>query len=78
VLISSAGASEEGLADAAMTVLERMLSAGGELVTLLLGTRAPRDIDEAIGHRLRAAHPEVEFTAYQGGQTHSVLTIGVE
>lgn len=78
VLIESAGVSDQGLADAAMAVLERMLSAGGELVTVLLGATAPAGIDEAIGRRLHEAHPEVEFTAYPGGQSQTVLTIGVE
>ncbi|MGH3449477.1 MAG: hypothetical protein ACRDQW_01890 [Haloechinothrix sp.] len=55
-----------------------MLSAGGELVTVLLGATAPAGIDEAIGRRLHEAHPEVEFTAYPGGQSQTVLTIGVE
>ncbi|MDV6012861.1 DAK2 domain-containing protein [Haloechinothrix sp. LS1_15] len=66
------------LADAAMVVLERMLGVGGELVTLLLGARAPEGIDADITERLRTAHPEVEIVAYRGGQVDSVLTIGVE
>ncbi|MPY99048.1 MAG: DAK2 domain-containing protein [Actinophytocola sp.] len=66
------------VADAAMSVVERMLSAGGELVTLLLGARAPDGIDAAVAERLARAHPEVEFAAYQGGQTESMLTFGVE
>ncbi|MPY78707.1 MAG: DAK2 domain-containing protein [Actinophytocola sp.] len=66
------------VADAAMSVVERMLSAGGELVTLLLGARAPEGIDAAVAERLARAHPEVEFAAYQGGQTESMLTFGVE
>lgn len=65
-------------ADAAMSVVERMLSAGGELVTLLLGAQAPEGIDVAVAERLARAHPEVEFAAYQGGQTESMLTFGVE
>lgn len=71
-------ASDTVVADAAMTVAERMLSAGGELVTLLLGARAPEGIDAVVAERLARAHPEVEFAAYRGGQTESMLTFGVE
>lgn len=78
VLIESTEPSPQVVADAAMTVLERMLSVGGELVTVLLGAAAPDGVDEAVRQRLRAVHPEVEFAAYRGGQTNNVLTIGVE
>lgn len=78
VLIETAELSEDVVADAAMTVLERMLSVGGELVTILLGECAPDGADEVIGRRLRAVHPEVDYVAYRGGQKQNVLTIGVE
>ncbi|SNR73483.1 hypothetical protein SAMN06265360_116106 [Haloechinothrix alba] len=69
---------DDVLADVAMEVLERLLGVRGELVTVLLGAQAPEGVDVELGRRLRAAHPEVEFVAYHGGQTDSVLTIGVE
>lgn len=78
VLIETAELTADVVADAAMSVLERMLTVGGELVTILLGAAAPEAVDEAIRTRLRAVHPEVDFAAYRGGQTQTVLTIGVE
>lgn len=69
---------DDVLAEVAMEVLERLLGVRGELVTVLLGAQAPEGVDAELGRRLRAAHPEVEFVAHRGGQTDSVLTIGVE
>ncbi|MBA0124854.1 DAK2 domain-containing protein [Haloechinothrix sp. YIM 98757] len=79
VRIQQAGEQRDDvLADVAMEVLERLLGVRGELVTVLLGAQAPEGVDAELGRRLRTAHPEVEFVAYHGGQTDSVLTIGVE
>lgn len=65
-------------ADAAIALIERMLSAGGELVTALVGTAAPDGVAEVLAERLAESHPVVEFVWYPGGQTSSVLAIGVE
>lgn len=78
VLIEQAGCDTATAAGAAMTLLERMLGVGGELVTVLLGAMAPDGIDGEIAGWLRAAHPEIEYVAYQGGQMDTVLAIGVE
>lgn len=74
VLIESSG----GVALAAMAMLDRMLAVGGELVTLLTGLGAPEGIEDQIGERLRAEHPEVELVCYAGRQTDAQLLIGVE
>ncbi|HKS44028.1 MAG TPA: DAK2 domain-containing protein [Amycolatopsis sp.] len=66
------------LVTAAMTVLNRMLGAGGELVTVLTGEAAPEGLAEELADRLRAGRPEVELVSYPGGQTDAVLLIGVE
>lgn len=66
------------LAEVAVNVLERMLAGGGELVTALVGAAAPDGIDSALATQIANTHPEVEFVAYPGGQTSSVLTFGVE
>ncbi|MEU3271646.1 DAK2 domain-containing protein [Saccharomonospora sp. NPDC006951] len=66
------------VAEAAGTVLERMLAVGGELVTLLTGAGAPAGIEESVAAHLRAVHPEVELVCYSGGQTDALLLMGVE
>ena len=66
------------LVAAALTVLERMLAVGGELVTVLTGVDAPAGIEQELADRLREERPEVEFVSYPGGQTDAVLLIGVE
>ncbi len=63
---------------AACKLLDRMLSAGGELVTVLLGQHAPDDLGKLLAEHLRGSYPEVEAVVYQGGQPDSVLLVGVE
>ena len=63
---------------AACALVDRMLSAGGELVTALLGENVPDGLADALGEHLRRGHPEVEFSVYPGGQPTSVLSVGVE
>jgi dihydroxyacetone kinase-like predicted kinase len=58
-------------------LLDRMLSGGGELVTLLIGADAPADLAVGLERRVARDHPGVEVTAYAGGQPAPVL-IGVE
>jgi len=70
--------SEPNLLAAAVTVCERMLAAGGELLTVLTGADAPTGIETELADRLREERPEVEFVSYPGGQTDAVLLIGVE
>lgn len=63
---------------AARGLVDRMLSAGGELVTVVLGRDAPDGMAGVLVEHLRVVHPEVELTVYHGGQPDSVLLIGVE
>ncbi|MGH3776714.1 MAG: DAK2 domain-containing protein [Pseudonocardiaceae bacterium] len=63
---------------AACGLVERMLSVGGELVTVLLGQRAPVGIGDMLIKHLRAVHPEVEVVVYAGGVPDSMLMVGVE
>ncbi|GAB3477806.1 DAK2 domain-containing protein [Amycolatopsis cihanbeyliensis] len=77
VLIESA-ATGSRIVEAAMAVLDRMLAAGGELVTVLTGTGAPGGIGTTLADRLRTERPEVELSCYSGGQESAVLLIGVE
>ncbi|WP_367320594.1 DAK2 domain-containing protein [Streptomyces sp. HUAS ZL42] len=61
----------------AETVLDRMLAAGGELVTLVLGDEAPESIAERLEARVRA-YLAVDTVVYRGGRQGALLLIGVE
>lgn len=62
----------------AATVLDRMLAAGGELVTLVLGDEAPEAIAEHLEARVREAYLAVDTVVYRGGRQGALLLIGVE
>ncbi|MFE7662980.1 DAK2 domain-containing protein [Streptomyces celluloflavus] len=66
------------LARTAMTVLDRMLSAGGELVTLVLGADAPAALGRRLERYVRERHLAVDTVVYEGGQHAAPLLIGVE
>ncbi|MEU3664301.1 DAK2 domain-containing protein [Streptomyces sp. NPDC032940] len=60
------------------TVLDRMLAAGGELVTLVLGDDAPDDLAETLEARVRGAYLAVDTVVCRGGRQGALLLIGVE
>lgn len=62
----------------ALWLAHRMLTAGGELVTALLGADAPADLGERLEEDLRRTHPEVDVVVYRGGQVDFPLVVGVE
>ncbi|MFE4967788.1 DAK2 domain-containing protein, partial [Streptomyces sp. NPDC056660] len=62
----------------AETVLDRMLQAGGELVTLVLGDEAPAGVAERLEARVREAYLAVDTVVYNGGRQGAPLLIGVE
>ncbi|MER7055280.1 MULTISPECIES: DAK2 domain-containing protein [unclassified Streptomyces] len=62
----------------AETVLDRMLAAGGELVTLVLGDGAPETVAAHLEARVREAYLAVDTVVYQGGRQGALLLIGVE
>ncbi|WP_371499391.1 DAK2 domain-containing protein [Kitasatospora sp. NBC_00374] len=66
------------LADTAVTVLSRMLAAGGELVTLVLGEAASDELADLLVTHARRQRPEVDTLVYRGGQESAPLLIGVE
>ncbi|SEO00272.1 hypothetical protein SAMN05216267_101534 [Actinacidiphila rubida] len=66
------------LAATAEVVLDRMLAAGGELVTLVLGTHAPAGLAERIEAHVRDGHLAVDTVTYAGGHHGVPLLIGVE
>ncbi|MBO8189004.1 DAK2 domain-containing protein [Streptomyces spirodelae] len=62
----------------ATEVLARMLAAGGELVTLVVGARAPEGLATALEHYVRTNHLAVDTVVYEGQQQETQLLIGVE
>ncbi|WP_267715337.1 DAK2 domain-containing protein [Streptomyces sp. CoH17] len=62
----------------AATVLDRMLSAGGELVTLVLGDEAPQAVADHLEARVREAYLAVDTVVYRGGRQGALLLVGVE
>ena len=66
------------IATVAAGVIERMLDAGGELVTLITGADAPAGVADRLVRELHARRPEVECVVYDGGQDVYPLLIGVE
>ncbi|MFF4247811.1 DAK2 domain-containing protein [Streptomyces sp. NPDC001822] len=62
----------------ARTVLDRMLSAGGELVTLVLGEDVPDSLADALSAYVREGYLAVDTVVYRGGHQTAPLLIGVE
>ncbi|MFJ9568077.1 DAK2 domain-containing protein [Streptomyces bacillaris] len=62
----------------ARTVLDRMLAAGGELVTLVLGEDVPDTLADALEEYVREGHLAVDTVVYRGGHQRAPLLIGVE
>ncbi|MER6135896.1 DAK2 domain-containing protein [Streptomyces sp. NPDC001815] len=62
----------------AEAVLNRMLSAGGEMVTLVLGDEAPDTIAAHLEARVRESYLAVDTVVYRGGRQGALLLIGVE
>jgi dihydroxyacetone kinase-like predicted kinase len=66
------------LAVGALWLAHRMLTAGGEIVTVLLGTGADPALGAGLAADLRRTHPEVDVVVHRGGQTDYPLVLGVE
>jgi hypothetical protein len=66
------------IATAAREVLDRLLSAGGELVTLVVGAEAGAGLGEGVAAALEHDRPELEVVLIDGGQPVYPLLIGVE
>jgi DAK2 domain fusion protein YloV len=64
--------------DTAATVLDRMLAAGGEMVTLIVGEDAVPGLADALVAHLRRTNPVVDAVVYEGGQGAAPLVVGVE
>ncbi len=66
----------QDLADVARDLLDRLLSAGGEMATLLVG---PDEVlGDAVCAHLASRHPTIEVVRYGGGPAAIPLQVGVE
>ena len=68
----------QDLAAVAIEVVERLLSGGGELVTLVVGVGGHESLARAVAGHLRNKHRQVEVSVLNGGQPRYPLLIGVE
>ncbi|WP_406497817.1 DAK2 domain-containing protein [Streptomyces sp. NBC_00846] len=68
----------EDVPETARNVLDRMLAAGGELVTLVLGEDVPDSLADALEEHVREGYLAVDTVVYRGGHQCAPLLIGVE
>ena len=61
-----------------MDLVDRLLTGGGELITLLTGTGAPADLAGLLRAHLGRRWPFVEVQIFDGGQPRYPLLVGVE
>ncbi|HZI98718.1 MAG TPA: hypothetical protein VFD41_14450, partial [Actinomycetales bacterium] len=66
------------LTEVAADVLSRLLSGGGELVTLVTGQDCPADLTDVLTARVLDQRREVEVVVLDGGQPRYPLLVGVE
>jgi dihydroxyacetone kinase-like predicted kinase len=66
------------LAVGALWLAHRMLLAGGELLTVLLGGATDESLAEGLVADLRRSHPEVDVVVHRGGPGGYPLELGVE
>ncbi len=59
-------------------VVDRLLGAGGELLTVVTGDEADATMVDRLRRHVRRDHPGVEFSVHEGGQPHWPLIVGVE
>ena len=66
------------LAEVAWQLVQRLLDAGGELLTLVRGTGAGDDLLSEIAARVRRRFPMVDVEVLEGGQSRYPLLLGLE
>ncbi len=62
----------------ARDLVDRLLLAGGEMATVIVGADAPADLAATVRRHLKQAHPTVDVVVYDGGQPHYPLLLGIE
>jgi DAK2 domain fusion protein YloV len=66
------------LAEVAWQLVQRLLDAGGELLTLVRGTGAGDDLLSEIAARVRRRFPMIDVEVLEGGQSRYPLLLGLE
>ena len=69
---------DRDLAAAAAGLIDLLLTAGGELVTVLVGDGVDSQVVEGLAEHVRRAHLGMEFASYSTGHRGDALLIGVE
>jgi hypothetical protein len=64
--------------EAARQLIDRMLAGGGELVTIVAGSDAPEGLADRLTSYAEKNHAGAEAVAYDGGQPHYPVLLGVE
>jgi uncharacterized protein len=59
-------------------VVERLLSTGGELLTVVAGAEVDDEVPERLADRVRAARPGMDVEVVYGGQPRYRLLLGLE
>jgi hypothetical protein len=67
-----------GVLAVTLTVVDRLLGIGAELMTVLLGDDAPSGLGELVRRHVRDRTPLTEVTVYEIGLTSGPIVIGVE
>ncbi|GAA3441789.1 DAK2 domain-containing protein [Planomonospora venezuelensis] len=78
VIDGDAATTGTDLAETALELVGRMVSASSELVTLLEGADAPDGLAQAVQDHLARVRPDIEVVRYEGGQGGYPLLVGVE
>ncbi|MCX2930455.1 DAK2 domain-containing protein [Mycobacterium sp. CVI_P3] len=68
----------DDVAGAASGLIDLLLVAGGELVTVLTGRGADPAVAEVLAEHVHRRHPGIEFATYPTGHRGDALLIGVE
>ena len=68
----------EDVLEAAAGLIDLLLAAGGELVTLLTGAGVESVVAEALADHVHRHHPGTEITTFHTGHCGDALLIGVE
>lgn len=66
------------LLEVAREVVRRLLSSGGELVTVVVGADAPHGLADDLARWVEGRHRDAEVSLIDGGQPHYPLLLGVE
>ncbi|SER68419.1 hypothetical protein SAMN05216199_0878 [Pedococcus cremeus] len=68
----------QDLLEVAREVMRRLLSSGGELVTIVAGEDAPHGLADDLARWVEGGHRDAEVSLIDGGQPHYPLLLGVE